>query len=320
MAYTTPKTNWIAGDLLKYTDTNRIEGNTKQNHEDFYGAFTGAKPHGFEIFANTGNGIGAYNISVGAGRTVSSLNDGIIYNPSTFLKLLSADSWIASSGLATPCLTPGLTFYDNFWYYVFIIKNPTTGSIDVVVDSDILGSNYKASSVYTTYGFTLYRRVAALKTTTLIDTSGFVPTHGYNGRFYFGGGTAGEASLAGGRVAVQDFSSSVDSDPFPQYTVDAWDLEDSEGLNITPPGIKCNSTLSFEYDGTYTGTYYAYSESIGVGTESLFYAATEFELNYNILVNETGRIKGFLSGTALQTGQVATTKCTVRSYEDSFIN
>lgn len=33
MAYVTPKTNWAAGDIPVDSDLNRIEGNTKANHD-----------------------------------------------------------------------------------------------------------------------------------------------------------------------------------------------------------------------------------------------------------------------------------------------
>lgn len=34
MAYVEPKTNWEAGNIPVASDLNRIEGNTKQNHDD----------------------------------------------------------------------------------------------------------------------------------------------------------------------------------------------------------------------------------------------------------------------------------------------
>ena len=232
MSWTTPKNDWTPADVVIDTDMNRIEGNTLENYNNFFGAQTSFL-QGFEINAN--NGIGSYVFSVGPGRCVSKSGDGVIYNSSTITKLLSTTKWAPGNSSSSPCKVDAVTFLTDRWYYVFIIKNPTSGAVDVVIDDNVNGTKYLTSEVYTTFGYTLYRRVAALKASTLQSTPGFVTTHGVNGKFQLGNDLAPRQSsvlLGSGLttgVALND-TNAIGLTPFGIKTVTRSEYSISAGL------------------------------------------------------------------------------------------
>ena len=189
MAYTTPNVSWIAGDGVQNTDMNRIEGNTKANHEEFYEGMSNYIL-GFDYDARIG---GSGIINVFPGRCVSRKNDGVIsFSTGYITKLVNSTNWVEGSGATSTCLAPGVTFDNNRWYHIFIIKNPTTLDVDVCIDSSVIGANYKASTIYLTNGYTLYRRIGSIKWFSLE----LIPMRSQGGFVTLGGDYASRAHTA----------------------------------------------------------------------------------------------------------------------------
>lgn len=179
--YSTPKENWVTSDGIFNTDLNRIETNTRQNHADLFRG-CGEYKHGFEFQANSVAGTSV--LVVKPGNCLSIINEGNIELTSQIVKIFDTNNWVAGSGPTVPCKLAGLTYSTNKWWYVFVIKNPSTGVVDIVVDENINGANIVLSSMYTTSGFTLFQRIGYLKTSSFLP--GVVTIHGLNGRFWLG--------------------------------------------------------------------------------------------------------------------------------------
>lgn len=214
MAYSTPKTNWTTSDGIKDSDLNRIENNNKANHDDLYSGCNNYK-NGFEFTAlNTaitlypGNALaynGGYFISLGV----------------PFYKVFNSTKWAAGSGAGVPCILDNVTYALNTWYFIFIVKNPSTGVVDIVADSSINGSNIATSEAGVTYGFTEFIRIGYLKSSTLWYT------HGVGSRFWLGGATANRThsfSLTSGQGQVATQLTAVDANT----------------SKVVPLGLRCN--------------------------------------------------------------------------------
>tara|TARA_R100000750_G_scaffold28942_1_gene18338 strand:+ start:642 stop:1616 length:975 start_codon:yes stop_codon:yes gene_type:complete len=177
--WTTPKTNWTTNDGIGDTDLNRMEENTEYLYDQQQGSESVFNNYvnGFHVQGNTAS-LSDYEVSLSGGFWVE--DDGSFVQWSTpfatvTTKTLSASSWTAGSG--GQAKAPGATFSTDGWYWVFALYNPTTNALDFAIDSSITGANL--GTVITPApggsGFTQYRRICPIKTSTLLSTNGIVP-------------------------------------------------------------------------------------------------------------------------------------------------
>lgn len=252
MAWTTPVTSWSTSDGILNSDMNRIEGNNLQNRTDAYNSML---PHvqGFEIFANDGSvATGAYEVAVWgyhASCTTTNVTGFISLDSSSYhRKQLSATSFTPGSGATTAGKAPGATYADDKWFYLYVLKNPTTSAIDFCFDDSHVGNNITGSTIETTHGFTLHRRIGALKTTSLSSTNGFVPTVGHGNKFWMGG-------IYNPRYDTISTSDTVGH---------TWVLQDSTSAYIIPPsGVVCRNFYASVLLTTGSGTIYLWDPTFG---------------------------------------------------------
>ena len=228
MAWSTPYTSWSTSDGILNSDMNRIEGNTLDTRTNLYNGI-GNYVNGFRIFAFDGSyATGAYEVYISGsnGECAAQNTTDFIHFTSTHRKLLSAADFTPGSGSTTPGKAPGATYATDKWFYLFVLKNPTTSAIDFCFDSFRAGTNITGSTIETTHGYTSHRRIGALKVTSLNGTSGFVPTVGRQGRFWMSGGVNPRQSL----YTFTDTSSHL------------WTLADTAAVDILPPSsLVCSS-------------------------------------------------------------------------------
>lgn len=254
MAWSTPYTSWSTSDGLLNTDMNRIEGNNLDNRTNLYNAM-GNYVNGFRIFAFDGSySTGAYEVYIlgDNGECAAQNTTDFIHFTSFHRKLLSAADFTPGSGSTTPGKAPGATYATDKWFYLFVLKNPTTSAIDFCFDDVRAGTNITGSTIETTHGYTSHRRIGALKVTSLNATSGFVPTIGRNNRFW----------MSGGNAPRQTYYTFVDTSSH------LWFLADSAGVEILPPSsLVCSSAYVrvkpskvdelTMWNSTFTSTYVA---------------------------------------------------------------
>lgn len=183
--WTTPKFDWVPPDGIADTDLNRIEENTQYLYERDQGSQATLRNYlnDFEVTTNLDNS-GSYTIAVRGGMWVNSdgsfVDWGDSYN--VRVKTLTASNWTAGDGGESK-LT-GATYTTDGWFWVFALYNPTTNAFDFAVDDRIDGTNLGSIAAS---GFTQSRRICALRTSSLLGSSGIIPmvyyTHDKTMRF-----------------------------------------------------------------------------------------------------------------------------------------
>lgn len=223
MGWETPKTDWASNDGVTVDDLNRIEENTLQ-----LGQLNGEVTHGFQTYANIpGYASGSMEIWVITGKAWSqSAVTGIISPAKNSLirKQLSSSSWAAGSGSTSPCKAPGTSIGSAQWWYVFILWNPTTDAVDVILDTDIAGANIAGSTVESVDGYTMWRRVGAVKESYVGSVSSLQPTRSMGNWFFV--------------FDSNNIVAATITDVSPTLIT----LEGPDGVSLTPGGISpmCN--------------------------------------------------------------------------------
>lgn len=234
MAWQTPKTDWAANDGVLSTDLNRIEGNTQYNkdtHEaDLATQLDASEPvlWGFDYGAGGPAEVYTVRLSKGGATSQSAVSGFFRYGEAgSLFKLLSADSWVAGSSNAA-CKAPGAAYALNTWYYIFALYNPATQVSDFALDDSSSGANISGSTIEAA-GFTMWRLVGAVKTSDLISPTGIIPTSKKGGRVFLAG----------------DDNCRKFTVPIPYSTVGSASIDDTNGVQMTPPISGANTWATF---------------------------------------------------------------------------
>jgi hypothetical protein len=110
---------------------------------------------GMEFLTTSSN-----RFQISAGRASAANAPSVIELTSTMVKNVDL-VWVAGSGPGSGCM-PSFFFPtppNNTWYRIFAIKDPTTGDVDLGLDTDPGAVNLLADAT----GFTLYRRIGFLR-------------------------------------------------------------------------------------------------------------------------------------------------------------
>lgn len=169
--WTTPKTDWDEDDLIIDTDLNRIEENIEYLYDEDINTGGHLRNYisGFEVNANSWT-EGLYEVKVKGGIWSDSAGNFVDWGDVTYTKTLSAANWTA--GDAGEALLDAASFVTNKWYWVFALYNPTTGLPDFALDDNALGTNLGPA---TTAGYTLSRRICAVRTSTEGAANSIIP-------------------------------------------------------------------------------------------------------------------------------------------------
>jgi len=97
--------------------------------------------------------VSTTSFSVGAGGCANTTGTNLMYLLSLLTKTTS--SWVAGTGVGGKMSAAAIA--TSTWYYVYVIKNLTTGAVDC-------GFDVSATAPTLPTGFTVYRMIAAVKT------------------------------------------------------------------------------------------------------------------------------------------------------------
>lgn len=158
--WTTPKINWVDTDGIGYEDFNRIESNIKA-HSD--ANFRKVQGFGYTISNAIAGEDGVITIKRGS---CYSDNGVPIRMDAPFIKNIK--TWAQGSGADKGGMASAVTVAAITWYYIFVISDPTNGSVDIMLDDNPAGTNV-ASGVYTEK-----RRIGAIKTYIAGDDGSFL--------------------------------------------------------------------------------------------------------------------------------------------------
>lgn len=131
--WSTPKTNWIAGDGFAYGDANRIEQNISDLRDAVY-----RRVQGFGYLCD----IGQAYIEMLPGCCFS--EDFYPLKFSGGIKAFTAHS--LGFGVGVGGMAPSVTIAANTWYYVFALGHATSSAVEIMIDSSPIGANVTLSN------------------------------------------------------------------------------------------------------------------------------------------------------------------------------
>lgn len=138
--WSTPKTTWASPDLVAAADLNRNENNVEAVRD---GAWRQIQGYGFTIDNSVSGQDGV--VTVLAGACFSS--DGYAMR-SDVSWTKNLNTWSAGNGPTYGGVVSGASVGANTWLYLFIVLDPTTGNLELMIDDNRAGSNI-SSGTYT---------------------------------------------------------------------------------------------------------------------------------------------------------------------------
>jgi len=163
--WTTPKINWVTNDGIGYDDLNRIEQNTKSIAE------ANRKVHGFG-FTVDNSVVGQDGVVTVKPGSCYSENGVPIRMDSDFTKNLT--TWSQGNGATFGGVASAVTVDRWTWYYIFVIMDPTDGSVEIMIDDNPAGTNVSSGT------FTEKRFINSIRTGAAGDDGSYLLNEMYS--------------------------------------------------------------------------------------------------------------------------------------------